>query len=659
MKRIFPLLLQYLAKASEHDFQLYFPGDRAEAFDGAEATFRLEDGPTFATCLWFKSTNIAGGELIRFTDSWYKLILSIALSDNKILISTANDKAEISMSDVELRDFRWHQICLDCKSDGCTSFLDGHEAKVIQNSLPSLIGSEITANLGYGAGFEGAIQRIQIGSGPDEIRGTTSKTVCGVEYRTLNPNLKLNKVGAGDWMITRPLHSRDYESTCNDLLSIDCGLDMISVSISHLHLKSIGEIENKFPRQRLSLMENCKNFTSRDYTVFTIHPIDACGSAYESTQQDRTIRNSVLSYANDGQVFTADFQCQYPIDVTAVDYVEPIESQQVKIGQKVVSVGLSRFDTNDFKKRTEEELDMEVGEIIHLAAITPDEVDRDLRVMVKSCYANVKDEIVSLLSDFGCYQSDHSYVYANGDSSSARFSLKVPSWVIEFRCELAVCDWGDDCAVKCGNNGPRIRRDLKNADEVKKAEEEEKKQKEKAKSEDIDGILGTTDSPYIPMGTTANTIIEEIWDEQRNSLEGISVTEVVFGPLHWPSATVAPQTTVLPDLETTVLPTDDRVYTTESDPGIILDEESADPDRDIVSTLAPEVSTQFDDLEEIKFVEDIQIIKEGEIPTQNFPPWTTMGIILLSAAAFIIAFIALVLKWYKSKTDRKLINASY
>ena len=61
-------------------------------------------------------------------------------------------------------------------------------------------------------------------------------------------------------------------------------------------------------------------------------------------------------------------------------------------------------------------------------------------------------------------------------------------------------------------------------------------------------------------------------------------------------------------------------------------------------TLAPEVSTQFDDLEEIEFVEDIQIIKEGEIPTESLPPWSTMGIILLSAAAFITAFIALVLK---------------
>ena len=56
----------------------------------------------------------------------------------------------------------------------------------------------------------------------------------------------------------------------------------------------------------------------------------------------RTIRNSVLSYANDGQVFTADFQCDYPIDVTAVEYVEPVKKQDVKFKQKIVTVGLSR-----------------------------------------------------------------------------------------------------------------------------------------------------------------------------------------------------------------------------------------------------------------------------------------------------------------------------
>ena len=42
------------------------------------------------------------------------------------------------------------------------------------------------------------------------------------------------------------------------------------------------------------------------------------------------------------QVFTADFQCDYPIDVTAVEYVEPVKKQDVKFKQKIVTVGLSR-----------------------------------------------------------------------------------------------------------------------------------------------------------------------------------------------------------------------------------------------------------------------------------------------------------------------------
>merc|ERR1712050_186489 len=272
---------------------------------------------------------------------------------------------------------------------------------------------------------------------------------------------------------------------------------------------------------------------------------------------------------------------------------------------------------------------------------------------------NVKDEIVTLLTDFGCYQSDNSYVYANGDSASARFSLKVPNWVVEFRCELAVCDWGDDCGVKCGTKGPRLRRDLKNSEEIRKAEEAEKERQKKNKenSQRFDDTLGTTDSPYIPIGTTANTIIEEIWDEQRDSLEGISVTEVVFGPLHWPSA-MAPQTTMLPDVDTTILPTDDKVYTTDSSDEVdqLLDET---PDKKIVSTVQPELSTQFDNLEEIEFVEEVEIIKEHDLPKDSLPPWSSMLIILLSAAAFIVAFIALVLRYFKSKNEKKLINASY
>ena len=52
------------------------------------------------------------------------------------------------------------------------------------------------------------------------------------------------------------------------------------------------------------------------------------------------------------KVFTADFQCQYPIDVTAVEYVEPVKEQDVIFQQKIVPVGLVRYDTNSFETQS-------------------------------------------------------------------------------------------------------------------------------------------------------------------------------------------------------------------------------------------------------------------------------------------------------------------
>ena len=43
----------------------------------------------------------------------------------------------------------------------------------------------------------------------------------------------------------------------------------------------------------------------------------------EKEQNDNVIRNSIFSLASDGQVFTADFSCRYPIDVTVIDQVSP------------------------------------------------------------------------------------------------------------------------------------------------------------------------------------------------------------------------------------------------------------------------------------------------------------------------------------------------
>ena len=95
------------------------------------------------------------------------------------------------------------------------------------------------------------------------------------------------------------MHTRDYESVCNDLLSVDCGLDSITVSVSHLHLENIG-LHDKFKVSRLSVLNNCANFTSSDFTTFTIAPLDACGSKIAISETDRTVSNTVLNYANDG-----------------------------------------------------------------------------------------------------------------------------------------------------------------------------------------------------------------------------------------------------------------------------------------------------------------------------------------------------------------------
>ena len=56
-----------------------------------------------------------------------------------------------------------------------------------------------------------------------------------------------------DLWITQPIHIRDKEVVCNDLLSVDCGIDSVFVSISHDHLKAIGE---QYPVNRLGPFGN-------------------------------------------------------------------------------------------------------------------------------------------------------------------------------------------------------------------------------------------------------------------------------------------------------------------------------------------------------------------------------------------------------------------
>jgi len=506
----------------------------------------------------------------------------------------------------------------------------------------------------------GKIQKIQIGSGAAEIDGTEAVTNCGVEIRKINEALEIQTIPAEDLIITRPIHTRDYESVCNDLLSVDCGLDSISVSVSHKHLASVGD-SSKFLWKRLSLLRECANFTVTDFTTFTISPPSACGGEYTTTQYDRTIRNSVLSYANDGQVFTADFQCDYPIDVTAVGYVEPVKKQDVKFKQKIVTVGLSRYEKNDFAVKLTEEtgaFDAEIGQYFHMAAVTPDEVDRDLRLLVRSCTANG----VEFLSDFGCKKSEHSNVYANGNSAAARFSARIPDWVVEFRCKIALCDWGDDCRVKCGKKGSRIRRDsegdLDQNDEVAPTEA--------VLDEDF---IGTTEAPFIPMETTASPINEEIWNEQKSTLANLMETEVVFGPLNWITTTTdeppVVATTELPVMDTTVM--DDEVMFTTDQPEEIIDPRDKKPDQnksgpEIVSTDQPSVIDEIlDDVVKIidEVEEEVEEIDNSVIDKNTLPGWVSVTVIAVSTVVFIGAAIALGSRLFNDSSKRKLLTASY
>lgn len=63
------------------------------------------------------------------------------------------------------------------------------------------------------------------------------------------------------------------------------------------------------------------------------------------------VRNSIFSLAADGQVFTADFSCRYPIDVTVVDRVSPaLPSTVTNSRNEKVELGLVRYENTDYKK---------------------------------------------------------------------------------------------------------------------------------------------------------------------------------------------------------------------------------------------------------------------------------------------------------------------
>jgi len=606
-------LLAGLAAAQNSDFQLYLPPDRAAAFDGAETSFSFpETSQNLATCLWVKSTFPDGGEVLRLSNGETgEHALSVSVRDNSVLLSNKSSTLDFAFPKTDVRDFRWHQICTTCSSNSCAVYLDGQESPAQPFSISEF--SSVNVNFGYASGFQGKIQKFRISNEESPIE---SATACGAPVKQLSNALSWSPA---ELLITRPVHTRDYESVCNDLLSVDCGLDSITVSVSHLHLENIG-LHDKFKVSRLSVLNNCANFTSSDFTTFTIAPLDACGSKIAVSETDRTVSNTVLNYANDGTVFTADFQCQYPIDVTAVEYVEPVKEQDVIFQQKIVPVGLVRYETNSFETTSRNSFELSRGDVVHLAALAPDEIDRSIRVLVKSCETA---KGVSLLSDFGCNSEETtSYVYANGNSPAARFSLDIPEWTVDVRCNVILCDKGDECEVKCGKGKSRIRRN--EADEAEQ----------------------TTEAPYIPLQTTAAMEIEENWEEKKETFEDFVETKLVFGPLNW---AIELQTTAVPDSDLdslTEMPEIDAVATT------------ALPEEILLTTEEEKLVTKADETvdEEVEIV--IENIKKVvvEVEDGTIAGSTAMWTIMLSSCGLLSAGSFMLFKFYQNKKRENLIS---
>ena len=52
-----------------------------------------------------------------------------------------------------------------------------------------LTGKELNINIGFGAQFEGKVQKLEFGTGEEESKGLDSQTVCGGQYKTVSDQL--------------------------------------------------------------------------------------------------------------------------------------------------------------------------------------------------------------------------------------------------------------------------------------------------------------------------------------------------------------------------------------------------------------------------------------------------------------------------------------
>jgi hypothetical protein len=161
--------------------------------------------------------------------------------------------------------------------------------------------------------------------------------------------------------------------------------------------------------------------------------------------------------------------------------------------------------------------------------------------------------------------------------------------------------------------------------------------------------MQTTES-FIPLQTTAEAFLEEIWTEQKSSLLDLNEIEVVYGPLDWITVTrPVLDTTELPVLDTTAAVTDMEMLTLETN-------------TDIDSELILETGTQESeiDLEEILIIKEKKIIlvtsteKSGDEPGY-LPGWSMALILSLSAFGFVLATGIISLRYFRS-SEKELLG---
>lgn len=643
--KISSLLVPITMAASQDAYQIFFPpGHEAETV--ATAFLDVYPAEQYHTCMWFKCYE--SGQLFRIeAEDESGDVVDVSIDKNNVTLN--NRKGTLitqsaSQVKVDLVDYRWHQLCLNAASAKTQAYLDNKLLFEIDQDVITPIAGNYRKVVMGDHGFGGKIQDLSFGSSMEKTE-LSSKTYCGTQYKAISSEMNKIEFYPEDLWITRPIHIRDHEVVCNDLLSVDCGIDSVFVSVSHTMLKAIGE---QYPTERLGLSKTCSNQTLTDFTTFRISPPESCGAEAFSEMNENVVRNSIFSLASDGQVFTADFSCRYPIDVTVIDSISPDLSSRVETsnGDEHVEIGLVRYEAHDYKTLAKEPLVISGNSpIVHMAAVIPEASHRDRYVLVEKCWT-AGDKI--LLDEFGCVASENSFVYANGaPDNSPRFSLRLPDWSVEFMCTVVYCE--NDCEVSCG--GAAKKRYGRQADDLSTTQASPTSNEDQA----------TTQSVFIPLETTPSMVLDEfeqaLFESEKELLASKTRLTIKFGPFDWVDMVQTTEESVLATTEMVTQP-------------------SLDVEIENIETPQPETVTDTNELETteaqidednvdlVKEVEEMleeverKLEEELEEKSQGIPGWMPLyGIIGAGIVAFITGF-AVVVKFTKcrGREQPKLLN---